>query len=385
MTKNKVKLPDLKACLQSAVNGRGKTYEKKKAIIVYYEDDDTKASDDAISLSNCFADVFGIGSTVKELEATDNSPADTITDLIHDTVKDTRPSLYSSSLIIFAYIGHAYIDHTSNLILSSTSGTQTVEFNTIKTELILYKETLKSVHTLGIMDCCYASGIQGKINRTCQVLAACGRNETARSQTAGITFVQRFAAAARRLQRTGAPLATIPTILQELQDTKPPLAPNAKLHHFGGSVIALPLKEIGQAKLPSSLLHLNPSSRKRQSILVQLTLDGEPRTVVEQFRGVLSSLPADFEIKLLDAYETDSSALVILRMNWESWGRLFNLDLRVIGIVIGPSLLNLQTPSHEKKQIEREQTSTMRYEEAPHQYHEDPTGSENVHPRHHGK
>lgn len=358
MAKNKVKLPDLKSCLQSAVNGRGKTYEKKKAMIFYYEDDDTKASDDAISLSNCLADVFGIGSTVKELEVKDNSPANTMIDLIHDTVKDTRPSPYSSSLIIFAYIGHAYIDHRSNLILSSTSGTQTVEFNTIKTELILYKETLKNVHTLGIMDCCYASGVRGKINRTCQILAACGRNETARSRTTGITFTQRFATAARRLQRTGEPLATIPKILQELQDTKPPLAPNAKLHHFGGSVIALPVKEVGQTNWPTSLQHLNLSSRKRQSILVQLTLDGEPRTVVEQFKGVLSYLPADFEIKLLDAYETDSLALVILRMNWETWGRLFDLDLKVIGIVIGPSLLNLQTPSHEKKQIEWEQTSS---------------------------
>ena len=354
----KIKLPDLKASLQTAVNDRGKTYEKKKAIILFYEDDDTKASEDAMSLSNCLADVFGISPIIQELEKNDASPADTVTDLIHDTIRDIRPSTHSSSLIVFAYIGHAYIDSTSNLTLSSASGKQTVEFNTIKSELFLYKETLKNIHSLGIMDCCYASGVRGKVNRTCQVLAACGRHETARSRTAGITFTLRFAAAARRLQRSETLLATVPRILQELQDNKPPLAPNAKLHHFGGSVIALPFKEVGLTNLSFQNLSLS-SSRRKQSIMVQLTLDGEPRTVVDQFKGVISSLPADFELKLLDAYETDASALLILRMNWESWARIPNTELKITGIIMGPSLLN-----YPPTQL---------------------CGNENVHPRHFGK
>lgn len=74
--------------------------------------------------------------------------------------------------------------------------------------------------------------------------------------------------------------------------------------------------------------------------MVQLTLDGEPRTVVDQFKGVISSLPADFELKLLDAYETDASAFLILRMNWESWARIPNTELKITGIIMGPSLLN---------------------------------------------
>lgn len=335
----KINLPDLKASLQTAVNDRGKTYEKKKAIILLYEDDDTKALEDATSLSNCLADVFGISSIIQELKTNDASPADTVTDLIHDTIRDIRPSTHSSSLIVFAYIGHAYVDSTFNLTLSSTSGKQTVEFNTIESELFLYKETLENIHSLGIMDCCYASGVQGKVNRTCQVLAACGRHETPRSKTSGITFTLRFAAAARRLQRSGMPLATVPKILQELQDNKPALAPNAKFHHFGGSVIALPFKEVDLANLSLQNLSLSPS-RQKQNIMVQLTLDGEPRTVVEQFKGVISSLPADFEVKLLDAYEADASALLILRTNWETWARIPSTELKIIGIIMGPSLLN---------------------------------------------
>lgn len=93
--------------------------------------------------------------------------------LIHRTIRDIRSSTHSSSLIVFAFIGHAYIDLASNLTLSSTSGKQTVEFNTIKSGLILYKETLKNLHSLGFMDCSYASGVRSKVNRTCQVLAAC--------------------------------------------------------------------------------------------------------------------------------------------------------------------------------------------------------------------
>ena len=155
----KIKLPDLKASLQTAVNDRGKTYGKKKAIILFYEDDDTKASEDAMLLSNCFADVFGISSIIQELKTNDASPANTVTDLIHDTIKDIRPSTHSTSLIVFAYISHAYINSTSNLMLLLTSGKQTVKFNTIKSELFLYKETLKNIHSLGIMDCCYASGV----------------------------------------------------------------------------------------------------------------------------------------------------------------------------------------------------------------------------------
>ena len=162
------------------------------------------------------------------------------------------------------------------------------------------------------------------------------------------------------------------------------------------------------------------------------------RRTLNSSRAFCRPLPTDFEVKLLDAYETDSSALVILypgdsllllsvysvhlrlalttiyytttsvqqlqqppclslllpsvrstgimlasksvkvcnaflycsllvqdanhskstdMITLEPWARLLNLELKVMGIIIGPNLLNLPTPSHEKKQIEREQSS----------------------------
>lgn len=47
------------------------------------------------------------------------------------------------SLVIFSYIGHAFIDNTSKPNLSSTSGKRTIESDTVRTELTIYKETLK--------------------------------------------------------------------------------------------------------------------------------------------------------------------------------------------------------------------------------------------------
>lgn len=54
-----------------------------------------------------------------------------------------------------------------------------------------------------------------------------------------------------------------------------------------------------------------------------------------------------------DANHSKSTDMITL----EPWPRLLNLELKVMGIIIGPNLLNLPTPSHEKKQIEREQSS----------------------------
>lgn len=136
-------------------------------------------------------------------------------------------------------------------------------------------------------------------------------------------------------------------ILQEMQDTKPPLVLNAKLHHFRGSIIALLFKEVGQVNVSSSLQSLSILLSQRQNILIQLTLDREPKSIMEQFKSLISSLPADFEVKLLDAYETDASTLLILQMNWESWARILNPEFKIIGIIFGTSLVNLPSPGYD--------------------------------------
>lgn len=97
----------------------------------------------------------------------------------------------------------------------------------------------------------------------------------------------------------------------------------------------------------SSLQSLSILLSQRQNILIQLTLDREPKSIMEQFKSLISSLPADFEVKLLDAYETDASTLLILQMNWESWARILNPEFKIIGIIFGTSLVNLPSPGYD--------------------------------------
>ena len=86
---------------------------------------------------------------------------------------------------------------------------------------------------LAILDCCFAAATRNLTDRTCQVLAACGSNETARSRSGGITFSQRLAAAARVLQRISPkPSVTIDDIYDQLQRDKPPHAPAPRLKYL---------------------------------------------------------------------------------------------------------------------------------------------------------
>lgn len=52
-------------------------------------------------------------------------------------------------------------------------------------------------------------------------------------------------------------------------------------------------------------------------------------------------MPRHFEIRLVDAYETDQSALLLIRKTYETRARIAACyEMSIIGAVIGPSLLH---------------------------------------------
>lgn len=121
-------------------------------------------------------------------------------------------------------------------------------------------------------------------------------------------------------------------------------APNARFHNIGGiRPIALPFKRDPSSSVSpqAGLQQLSLSQPIRvQNILVELTLDGQPKQVTEQFKGVLASLPSGFRVNIVDAYETTASALFLLRMSWSTWARLSaTVDFQVVDVITGPSLI----------------------------------------------
>jgi hypothetical protein len=96
----------------------------------------------------------------------------------------------------------------------------------------------------------------------------------------------------------------------------------------------------GSTTSPSRIPVLRPTS-KQKHILVQLTLEGEHDEAIKAFKEVIAELPASFQIKIADAYESSRSALVLVRMTWEAWAILtMAMDMKFVGLIIGASLIH---------------------------------------------
>ena len=77
-----------------------------------------------------------------------------------------------------------------------------------------------------------------------------------------------------------------------------------------------------------------------ESVLVELSIAGHPMQIIRQFKDVIMSLPAQFRVEIIDAYES-SSVLFILRMTQPTYLRLSStVDFHLIGKVVGPSLIH---------------------------------------------
>ncbi|KAJ5098844.1 hypothetical protein N7532_005845 [Penicillium argentinense] len=337
-------LPELKAALQATANARGTAYNSREAVIFYFENDNTGAKSDANSLVWCLEDVFGIHTTVIELKANDQMPGLTLASTVTDIVmKIKSPPKRLRSLLILAYAGHGELDPTTGFVkLIAGVGRQNIQWSYLHSSF--FSDTnymFSNIDTLGILDCCYAGATRDKGQRSSQVLSACGRDEKARSRSDGVrSFSQRLFRAARNLSKTETSYITIEMLVAEVNREKPDGAPEAKLTNHGGtSPISLPLKDTQttphQRPTPNTL----GIDATTESILVELTIPGAHSQVLEEFKDVIAALPAQFQVEIVDAYQS-RSVLLLLRMSEVTYWRLSaGVDFHLIGRISGPSLI----------------------------------------------
>ena len=333
----------LKKELERAVVARGATYGDVHAVITFFEDDDSAANLDANSLKYCLEDVFNITATVVQLRKDDCVPAFTLRTAIFKVLEGSFGKSQLPTLLIIAYIGHAAIDHgTTFLKFTSASGKQNIQWKFIDAAFFSDDDAMDNIETLGILDCCFASATRVKHNRTSQVLAACERNEVVRSRSAGyISFTQRLTKATRGLYQSGAPLVTVDMLLQKLQDEKPPGAPNATIRHVGGTgrPISLPFKRISSGLPPLQRLQIG-SPNEVQEVLVKLSVAGPTKEAFDKFKDTLASLPSEFKVEIVDAFQSRSVAF-LLRMTWLTYSRLSSVvDFKFVDAIVGPSLVH---------------------------------------------
>ncbi|OXV11048.1 hypothetical protein Egran_01191 [Elaphomyces granulatus] len=336
-TSKTVPLPVLRDKLKAVVSKRGSIYQMISAIILTFEDDDSGAQEDAVTLENCFRDVFGITDITKLVfEGGDKTPAWTLMDVLRGAITrigDTK------SLLIIAYIGHGSIDPVTDT-LRLESGKANIQWKPLHDFFMMPNDLLATIDCLAIFDCCYAgAAVRSVSETTSKLIAACGKHETARNcRYNSISFTQRLCRAIRNLATEKAYMSS-EEIIAEVQRQKPQGAPFALHVDIAGlNPLVLPV-----AKRKSSLSKQEPLS-KPQSVLVELSVSGGPNDeVFRGFQEVIRTLPPDFRITIVDAYES-SSVLFILRMSWKTFLRFENvIELHVIGVVTGTSLLPVAT------------------------------------------
>ena len=330
--------------LSRAITTRGMTYVNREAVIFYFENDDTHAHKDAYVLKSCLEDTFGIRSTIIQISKKDSSPAFTIRGALSNMYLRMAPVRHGlPSLMIMGYVGHGTMDNASGMVkFVSANGRQNALWSYIAQQWFSGDPSLEKVDSLAILDCCYAGAARQKHTRTSQVLAACGPNETARSRSAGfISFSQRFQGACRSLAaQEHQAFTTTDTIYDEMCRLRPANAPQPRIEHLGhsGRIISLPFqtarpREFRQSLQTSSDYHL----------LVQLSVGGEPgedaEKVAEKFDDTLLSLPSQYQVEIVSAYES-TSVLFVLKMSPFAFSRLSSTTtLDVIGPVRGQPLL----------------------------------------------
>lgn len=74
-----------------------------------------------------------------------------------------------------------------------------------------------------------------------------------------------------------------------------------------------------------------------------LILEGKAPKVVHEFEKVIDKMPAKFQIKITDTFESKASAGVFVRMTWEVYARLLStVDMKPLLPVVGPSRIRAQ-------------------------------------------
>lgn len=323
-------------------------------MIVYWEDDDTGAKDDAKVLQTAFKNLLGVEPTMWTIRNVTSDPylplREKITDIQVDKLSPTSP-LPVNSLFIFAYIGHGgilTIRHKPELVFDSKKPGRNIRWTKLQECF-----ELPQTSTLAILDCC-KSGLRGTsslVTPAIQVLAACAGNENARSRgTVRVTLTRRICGELELAEKRGETFINTEELFQRLKILSALDSPSIRLHRNGGvRPIILKLKKqpkptptpAPRASSPSRNPRPRPPpKRDAQHVVVRLTLTGPEAENMGDLQDWIMRMPTPFHVRLIDAFKTTNSSLVLMRMEWQTWARLSTvLDLDPICVITGESLL----------------------------------------------
>lgn len=310
------------------------------------------------------ADLFGLASQTFVMNHENPVPGWDLGDRLHQEVM-SKHRICEPTLFIFFLRWPRYDQSTQRTSFTATKKEKFVPWRTIDRELSYHTYPMD---TFCILDCCYSGTAIASNPMTTHVLAACGSSAFARSHVNGISFTQRVARTMRKLSHSGKISISTDEIFDAVQNETPRgcYMPRFSSHN-GVNPIVLPFHVTSTSTPPSPrisssghasssslgpTLHSRPLSQlpsgRETHVLVLLVLEGNPKLVVQDFEKVVENLPAKFKVKITDAYETNASAGVFVRMTWEAYARFSSsVELDALLPVIGPSLIR----THELREI----------------------------------
>jgi hypothetical protein len=126
-----------------------------------------------------------------KLERKDRSPTCTLNEKIRQVhARIGNPANILLSLLILTYMGHGLIDRATQKLKMMSAGEQSIQWQYLESQYFADNFRAYNVDVLAILDCCFAAATRSLTDRTCQVLAVCGSNETetARSRVEASPF-----------------------------------------------------------------------------------------------------------------------------------------------------------------------------------------------------
>lgn len=330
-----IPVPFLRKQLEKVANSRPSSYVKKIAILVHWQADDSRSMDD-IKTMEAIMNVFGIESKVYTIPQNETLGGWNLVLELQKLLKELHDT-GQSCLMVFSYTGHGLRKNDELEFSPSAGGSNQAPIPWSQIYPFLSDNALSKIDVLTILDCCYSgSAARGFSEKAFHIIAACGPNESTNARGYAISFTQRIFRAVHQL--SSATHTTTTELFNEIQRSKPKFAPNAVFRTLSGT---RPIKLLfsNPARLPS------PSSTPRltgnKNVLVKLTLKGDGYHALPLFREAILGLPDALSVEVSDAYETDQSFFVLLRMTWESlccWSMV--VDLEMVGVISGPSLVH---------------------------------------------
>ncbi|KAJ5098845.1 hypothetical protein N7532_005846 [Penicillium argentinense] len=347
---SRIPLPELREALENTIRQREIGYACITAMILLWSDDDTGANKDANRLQKTLLDVFSISAEILEVDSTVNPSVIANNFISNKFVNVHIAHNPDQTLMIFAYIGHADIVWNKELRKSQLVFTSTKSDKVIEWEKLRHTLMDEYVDIFGILDCCF-SGLKVPptgLKQTTQILAACGPNERARSRQSRVTLTQRLCGKIERVAKYSETAIRPDVLFEQLRAHTTRDSPTPRIIQYGGTrpIVLRINPHKAQATSPSRIPRPVPPNRtEQQNVVVKLILTGPEENAITEFLKMINELPEPFKIKLIDAFKTDRSVLVLARMTWQTWASLSTaLVIPPIGVAIGESLIRQPAP-----------------------------------------